>query len=320
MKKLFLFSSLIYFSVAGLCFGANTYSIDLENDSFQYLDITDGSQTGLDLVDDFTLEAWINLEQLPSSGDHMTILSKKDISVADLAGYNLIISAGNALSLTYADDFGRTIIATADNIFTGGDVGVWVHIAVSVDVSAKTAIFYKNGIIKTSDSSGTATAVSGNDVDFNIGVSTSGEDLARYFDGKIDEVRVWNDIRTGSEITNNYQTELVGNEAGLVGYWKLNNSFSDETANNNDLTDINSPLFSTDVPFVGEAEPEPPAITGSLFSVPMASSSEMLASVGTLGTDLWILLALAMGVPLGFYITKNFITLTPKAYQKWRER
>ena len=66
--------------------------------------------------------------------------------------------------------------------------------------------------------------------------------------------------------------------------------------------------------------PPPPSLTGHLFSVPMSSSSEMLASTGVLGVDLWILIALAMGIPLAFYITKNFISFTPKAYAKWKER
>ena len=45
--------------------------------------------------------------------------------------------------------------------------------------------------------------------------------------------------------------ELNGDEAGLVGYWKLNNSLLDETSNNNDLTNNNSATFSTTVAPIG---------------------------------------------------------------------
>ena len=48
------------------------------------------------------------------------------------------------------------------------------------------------------------------------------------FDGLIDEVRIWNDKRTSTEISNNYQTQLNGNEAGLVAYWMLNNNAEDK--------------------------------------------------------------------------------------------
>jgi hypothetical protein len=50
----------------------------------------------------------------------------------------------------------------------------------------------------------------------------------------------------------------------------------------------------------------------SLFSVPMASSSDMVASVGTLFTDLWVIIAIVIGIPLAFYIIQRVIALPPK--------
>jgi len=38
--------------------------------------------------------------------------------------------------------------------------------------------------------------------------------------------------------------------AGLVGYWRFENNYLDETTNNNDLTASGSPVFSTDIPFI----------------------------------------------------------------------
>jgi len=56
---------------------ANTHSIALAAASSQSLSITDGSQTGLDLSGDFTIEAWIKLTQLPSTaGTEFGIVSK----------------------------------------------------------------------------------------------------------------------------------------------------------------------------------------------------------------------------------------------------
>ena len=48
-----------------------------------------------------------------------------------------------------------------------------------------------------------------------------------FFNGKIDEVRIWNRALTQNEIRNNMCQKLIGNEAGLVGYWRF-----DETAGN----------------------------------------------------------------------------------------
>ena len=40
---------------------------------------------------------------------------------------------------------------------------------------------------------------------------------SHFFDGKIDELRIWNTARTQSEIQNNINNCLNGSETGLVG-------------------------------------------------------------------------------------------------------
>jgi hypothetical protein len=51
----------------------------------------------------------------------------------------------------------------------------------------------------------------------------------------IEEVRIWNIARTQADIQNNMHHELIGNEPGLVGYWRFNegsgDTVSDQTAN-----------------------------------------------------------------------------------------
>ncbi len=46
--------------------------------------------------------------------------------------------------------------------------------------------------------------------------------------------------------------------------------------------------------------------------IPTASSTDLLAAVGGLVGDLWVLLAIAMGLPLAFYILRRVIGLMPK--------
>ena len=45
-----------------------------------------------------------------------------------------------------------------------------------------------------------------------------------FFNGQIDEFRIWNVARTASEISATMHSSLTGNEAGLVGYWKFDDA------------------------------------------------------------------------------------------------
>ena len=42
-----------------------------------------------------------------------------------------------------------------------------------------------------------------------------------FFPGYLDEVRIWNQARSSAEIAADQRRSLAGNEAGLVGYWRL---------------------------------------------------------------------------------------------------
>jgi hypothetical protein len=50
----------------------------------------------------------------------------------------------------------------------------------------------------------------------------------------------------------------------------------------------------------------------SIITLPAGVQTDMLANVGTLFTDLWLLLAVAIGVPLAFYVIRKVIALVPK--------
>jgi Concanavalin A-like lectin/glucanases superfamily len=50
------------------------------------------------------------------------------------------------------------------------------------------------------------------------------------FNGIFDELRVWNVARTPEEILATYTKAVVGNEAGLVGYWKFDDAPGSTTA------------------------------------------------------------------------------------------
>jgi len=63
------------------------------------------------------------------------------------------------------------------------------------------------------------------------------------YDGKIDELRIWSEVRTVQEIRENMCHSLQGNEASLYAYYNLNEQngllIDDLTSNNNDANIVN---------------------------------------------------------------------------------
>jgi hypothetical protein len=52
-------------------------------------------------------------------------------------------------------------------------------------------------------------------------------DYSDWFKGAIDDVRLWGEARTETEINANKKVALRGDEEGLIGYWKLDNTLTD---------------------------------------------------------------------------------------------
>jgi len=121
------------------------------------------------------------------------------------------------------------------------------HIAVSWDASDHEAEFMLDGV-SLGTSIGAATSINNNASKAAIGADFNNA-ARNFFDGKIDEVRVWNTERTAAQIYSNRDVYVATTSAGLVAWWKLNNGYTDAHANANDLTGQNTPTFATDVPF-----------------------------------------------------------------------
>lgn len=127
--------------------------------------------------------------------------------------------------------------------------GTTAHVGVSWDASDAQAEFFVDGV-SIGSSTGTLTAINNNAAVFSIGCDFNSAGTARnFFDGKIDEARLWNTERTEAQMYANKETEIPVNSAGLAAYFQFDNAYTDSTANANDLTATNSPVFATDVPF-----------------------------------------------------------------------
>jgi len=131
----------------------------------------------------------------------------------------------------------------------------WNHWAVTFDgsVGGGTATLYKNGV-QVAQTTGIGTALKTPIFTGHwIGFWSTINDSAR---GYISDFRIWNVARSANEIAGYYNKRLSGNESGLIGYWKLNETSGttayDSTPNGNNGT-LSGAVFSSDVgepPFV----------------------------------------------------------------------
>ncbi|MBM3240340.1 hypothetical protein FJZ31_29000 [Candidatus Poribacteria bacterium] len=101
----------------------------------------------------------------------------------------------------------------------------WHHIAGVINCTAHKMILYLDGNIVAEEVYGNR--IHQSRLPLRIGWCHESSLEYGYFHGMIDEVRIWNIVRTQEEIQQKICKPLKGNENGLVGYW----TFDDATAN-----------------------------------------------------------------------------------------
>lgn len=178
--------------------------------------------SSLDVTGIITIEAWIYPLGWGGSGyGRILVKSPNDVT----APYEFMISDTNdrlgfftAGSWHYSDDNSISL-------------NEWQRVAVTFDESTDEILFYVNGAEAGSDTE--TGVINTNSLDVAIGNLESG---GRTFDGKIDDVRVYDYARTQAQIAWDY------NRGGPVGYWQLDECESttayDASGNSNNGTII----------------------------------------------------------------------------------
>jgi hypothetical protein len=169
-----------------------------------------------------TYEAWIktNSNDIP-----IQYLQAVRNGENEAGGRLLRLTEGNTPDFFVFDDNG--VGTGASNSTVSLTPGQWYHIAGILDTDAKELRLYVNGdqvALSTNVSDEFSTRLN----NFTIGKRPD-LDL-NYFDGQIDEVRVWNVARTADEIRTAMHTTLDGDETGLLAYWQFNEGSSTTAA------------------------------------------------------------------------------------------
>lgn len=202
---------------------APSQSLDLEDSNSDYVSISDGSQTGLDLSSgDFTIELWVKWETVQSD-----ILVSKH---APNNGYEITYdNTGNEIK--YGAKSSSNLLTRAGFSFTPS-ADTWYHFAFVWDSSTGEIEVFQDG-----SSLGTSTnppQPGSNSIEFAIGASSGG---GSHHDGEIADCRVWSEKRTSSQVSD-YRNRVINGirEDNINAFWKFDGTLTDETSNNNDLS------------------------------------------------------------------------------------
>ena len=214
MKKLLLFLFVINLSL-------NTWATDFTINGVNALQF-DGANNYVAIpsvatnLSTFTIEAWVRPNAVPASG-FVAILNTTSWDATNGSSIHFQVENSNLMLAVYG--------------ITGGfpysgytPTTCWQHLAVTYDKPNSLVKFYVNGTLVQSVSRSLPLA--------KIDAASIGswKGTERYFNGTIDEVRVWNTVRTAADITGNMMTPLVNPESisGLIAYYPFDQGVAGE--------------------------------------------------------------------------------------------
>ncbi len=181
----------------------NMYEFDGVDDYIELVSTPLGASNTQDIS--YSYEAWIYADDITT---RQSILGNHNYSGS--SGTGLDILGGNV----------RFFKEEAASIVSGSiNISEWHHIAATYDAVSDELRLYIDGVL-----SGTATSsVADGGGTHNIGTHSGDASVALsdFYNGKMDEVRIWNDVRTQTEIRENMHLSLTGNESGLALYYQF---------------------------------------------------------------------------------------------------
>lgn len=199
--------------------GRFLYGADLELDSSNYFYTADSAI--LSLTGNITLAAWINPEST-TANTHFDIIGKWDGSNESY----LLAQYGDELRF-YIDSSNNYVETSAANLAPS----TWYHVVGVYHAASQTAKIFVNGIEQTTTTTGTIPSSIGDDSGrFHIGAEDSTTSATNFYDGIIDEARLYNRILSPSEILQIYHFAPEP-----VAYIRLDDKTNNMTAIDNSI-------------------------------------------------------------------------------------
>jgi len=171
---------------------------------------------------DRSIELWLYVKPTDWFAERNEIYVYGTVGMLQQVGLDFGMPAVKGMPNNHA-----TLGPYTDGIFdddTGVYLGIdsaaaqWLHVALTYDGTNTTLRTYVNGALRITTKSVNSTKLITTASPFYLGCNPP---YYGCFNGLVDELRIWNVMRTDAEIMGAYNKALVGTEPGLVGYWKF---------------------------------------------------------------------------------------------------
>ncbi len=185
----------------------------------------------------FTVEMWLNIfPSTPSPNwNDPSIFSNKDWDNGTNTGLVVNVKSDGAININFKGESGTRVDMDAAPVVVNKG---WFHFAATFDRQGEMKA-YVNGVLFNSADISTATGTLMGANPWRLGQDGTGN-YEPKFNGQIDEVRIWNGVRSATEIRTYMCKKVTGSENNLRGAWNLNeasgNTINDLSPNNNDGT------------------------------------------------------------------------------------
>lgn len=260
MKK--ILSSILIFATTLFFFPHDVFAANSHSGSFtvtQYSKVENAmGWTGGNI----TVCLWVQPTALPSSGGQNQKGWFQISNGTTDVDMRIIYHTDDDTNFNFRVGRGKHGVGVQQVNYLIGDIrNIWTHLCLTYDTTNLKGYTASAGGTHTERSSVAASGDGLADQAWD-GVTIngwSGADQSTYAapgqlnTGLIDDVRIYNTVLSTADMDADFETELVGNETGLIAYYKFNNDWEDTTANAYHLTAVNSPTFSATVPFTGVA-------------------------------------------------------------------
>ena len=182
------------------------------NGTTQRVNVPDAAS--LRLAGSWTVSSWVNAAALPASGQRATFVDRDDSS----GNGNYLIGIDNTASCTGLG--WRVKFDTSGGVsnfvcyVATINTGTWYHLTGVWDSTAKNLMIYLNGALVATQNIPSNVPTSNSGVSLALGTNVP---LAQYFNGTIDDVRVYNRALSPSDVLTLYNTTATAC-ASPVGY------------------------------------------------------------------------------------------------------